>query len=453
MIEDKYLKVTVLVTVVYILVISNIASAQVFTDDDITVYEDVVYAVVDGHELKLDIAIPKYLKSPAPAIMDIPGGAWRRIRKGPEDAKFYAEFGYIGVSILHRTSDIAIFPAAVHDCKTVIRWLRANAKKYNINPDKIGVTGMSSGGHLATLLGTSGGDTYLEGNGGYAEFSSSVQAVVDHFGPTDFLAMEEEGSMSHVGPDSAESLFLGKPIEEIPEIVELANPITYLDSSDPPILIGHGIDDGMVPISQSELLFEALNKINHLTDFIRVKNADHMYRKAEWDKEISPSINEIIEVTMAWFSKYLGDPEIDFATLEAAKEKRKGIIKKTDSVPLFYRVEFSLPGMATGSYCKGEYTIRFKGKILAGGKISIDDFSKKENLVFSEDVVITAEEMLGNEILFNFIGQIYDAKLDEKFEPMFMQGTILDDTVSGVGFTIQIKADGAFSISKKVYKK
>jgi len=127
--------------------------SQNLTKDDITLYKDIVYTVVDGHELKLDIAVPKYLESPAPAIVDIPGGAWRRINKSADDALYYAKFGFIGVSITHRTSDIAIFPAIVHDCKTAIRWLRAHAEEYHINPEKIGVTGFSSGGHLAAFSG------------------------------------------------------------------------------------------------------------------------------------------------------------------------------------------------------------------------------------------------------------------------------------------------------------
>ena len=100
------------------------------------------------------------------------GGAWRQIRKSSDDAIWYATYGFVGVSITHRTSDIAIFPAAIHDCKTAIRFVRANAAKYQIDPEKIGVTGFSSGGHLAALLGTSGGDEYLEGDGPFQEFSS-----------------------------------------------------------------------------------------------------------------------------------------------------------------------------------------------------------------------------------------------------------------------------------------
>jgi len=153
------------------------AYPQILTKEDITVYRDIVYTIADGHELKLDIAVPKYLKAPVPAVVDIPGGSWRVVEKSVEDALFYAKHGFIGVSITHRTSDIAIFPAAVHDCKTAIRWLRAHAREYNIDPDNIGVTGFSSGGHLAALVGTSVGDTFLEGKGDYLDYSSSVQEI------------------------------------------------------------------------------------------------------------------------------------------------------------------------------------------------------------------------------------------------------------------------------------
>jgi acetyl esterase/lipase len=93
------------------------SDTQILSKEDIVVYEDIVYAVADGHELKLNIVVPKYLKAPVPAIVVIPGGSWREVNKSPEDALFYAKYGFIGVSITHRTSDIAVFPAAVHDWK------------------------------------------------------------------------------------------------------------------------------------------------------------------------------------------------------------------------------------------------------------------------------------------------------------------------------------------------
>ncbi len=290
------------------------AYSQILSKEDIVVYEDIIYSVADGHDLKLDIAVPKYLKMPAPAIVDIPGGSWRVVEKSAEDALFYAKCGFIGVSITHRTSDIAIFPAAVHDCKAAIRWLRVHAKEYNIDPDKIGVTGFSSGGHLAVLLGTSGGDPFLEGKGGYAGFSSGVQAVVDHFGPTDFLKINDSDltdRMDHFAANSPESLFLGGPLREKAELARQANPIVYIDPEDPPVLIGHGEKDGLVIINQSELLFEALKDAGVPADFIRVKNADHMYRPYKWDVEVNPTINDMNRMTIEWFQKWLGKPEVD----------------------------------------------------------------------------------------------------------------------------------------------
>jgi acetyl esterase/lipase len=170
--------VTRLFLALAVVLVSAEAYPQSLAEEDITLHRDVVFATVDGHELKLDIAVPKYLKAPAPAIVDIPGGAWRTIRKSAEDALFYAQYGFVGVSITHRTSDVAVFPAAVHDCKTAIRWLRAHAKEYDIDPARIGVTGFSSGGHLAALLGTSGGDPYLEGRGGYKRRPTSPASPI-----------------------------------------------------------------------------------------------------------------------------------------------------------------------------------------------------------------------------------------------------------------------------------
>jgi len=318
---------------------------QILSKEDITVHKDIIYAVADGHELKLDIALPKYLKAPAPAIVDIPGGAWRVVNKSAEDALFYAKYGFIGVSITHRTSDIAVFPAAVHDCKTVIRWLRAHAKEYNIDPDRIGVTGFSSGGHLAVLLGTSGGDSYLEGDGDYQDYSSSVQAVVDHFGPTDFLKMNDSNladRIDHFVDDSPESLFLGGPLREKTGLARLANPIIYVDSEDPPVFIGHGEKDGMVIIDQSELLFEALKKAGVPTDFVRVKNADHMYRPYKWDAKVSPTIDEMNRLTIEWFQKWLGEPELDTDRIPSGKVSP--IMESFKDIHLYYRLRVDLPG-------------------------------------------------------------------------------------------------------------
>lgn len=430
------------------------AYSQSLRKEDITVYKDIVYTVADGHKLKLDIAVPKYLKAPAPAIVDIPGGAWRVINKSVEDALFYAGYGFIGVSITHRTSDIAVFPAAVHDCKTAIRWLRAHAKEYSINPDKIGVTGFSSGGHLAALLGTSGGDPFLEGKGDYPDYSSRVQAVVDHFGPTDFLKMNDTelaDRIDHFAEDSPESLFLGGRLREKVELARLANPIMYVDPEDPPVLIGHGEKDGMVIINQSELLYAALKKAGVPSKFVRVKNADHMYRPYKWDAEVSPTIDEMNRLTIEWFQKWLGTPELDMDSISSRKLKPG--FQSVKEIHLYYRLIVELPGKTGESYCRGRFMVRGGGEVLARGEIYMNDLSSEEKRTFQEKIVITGSELSGEEIMWNFQGEIFDSKLDKKFEIMFMQGEKYEPSLEGIGYHIRIKEDKTLDIEKRVYKK
>jgi acetyl esterase/lipase len=430
------------------------SGSQTLSKEEICLLKDIVYSVVDGHELKLDIAVPKYLKAPAPTIVDIPGGSWRVVEKSAEDALFYARYGFIGVSITHRTSDIAVFPAAVHDCKTAIRWLRAHAKEYNIDPDKIGVTGFSSGGYLAVLLGTSGGDSFLEGRGEYQEYSSRVQAVVDHFGPTDFLKMNDSDlpdRMDHFAENSPESLFLGGPLHEKAELARLANPITYIDSDDPPFLIGHGEKDGLVIIQQSELLYEALKNAGVPTDFIRVKNADHMYRPYKWDAEISPTIGEMNRLTIEWFRKWLGEPEVD---MDRIPDRKPGPgIGSSKKIHLFYRLKLELPGKTEQSYCRGRFHVRGKGEILAQGKIQMYGLSTAEERLFQQEIVITGVDLDGEQIMWNFQGEIFDSQFDKTFEIMYMQGETYDSSIGGIGYHICINEDKTTSIEKLVYRK
>lgn len=427
---------------------------QILSREDIVVHEDIVYSVADGHELKLDIAVPRYLKAPAPAVVAIQGGSWRVVEKSAEDALFYARHGFIGVSIIHRTSDIAVFPAAVHDCKTAIRWLRAHAEEYNIDPDKIGVTGFSSGGHLATLLGTSGGDSFLEGKGDYLDFSSSVQAVVNHFGPTDFLKMNDSelaDRIDHFAENSPESLFLGGPLREKADLARLANPINYVDPEDPPVFIGHGEKDGLVIINQSELLHAALKKAGVPTDFVRVKNADHMYRPYRWDAEISPTVDDMNRLTVEWFRKWLGTPEVD--TNRIPDKKLSPIFKFSKEIHLYYKLTVELPGTTDKSFCRGRFTVLVGGEILAQGKIEMIGLSTPEKRIFKQDLEITGLDPSDEKIMWNFQGEIFDSELNEKFEIMYMQGEKYDSSLEGIGYHFRIKKDKTADIEKKVYRK
>jgi acetyl esterase/lipase len=243
-----------------------------FLPRGVTLLPDLAYVPNGQERQKLDLYLPeKKAESPLPVIVWIHGGAWREGDKWPCLADRFPTRGYAVASINYRLSQDAPFPAAIEDCKAAIRWLRAHAKDYNLDPERIGVWGASAGGHLAALLGTSGDVKELEGTGGHLDQSSRVQAVVDWYGPTDFLQMGGR----HDGPNSPESQLVGGPVQERKEAVARANPLTYLGKDAPPFLIMHGDADDTVPLGQSELLAAALKKVGARVIFKKIKGAAH----------------------------------------------------------------------------------------------------------------------------------------------------------------------------------
>jgi acetyl esterase/lipase len=236
---------------------------------------DLEYARAGEKRLLLDLYLPEPAAAPLPVVVWVHGGAWRGGSKDQTPALPLLRHGYAVASISYRLSQEARFPAQIHDCKAAIRWLRAHAREYRLDPDRFGVWGSSAGGHLVALLGTSGGVKV----GGNAGVSSRVQAVCDWFGPTDFLQMQGHapaGSpLNHDAPDSPESLLIGGPIQENRAKVARANPITYVTRDDPPFLIMHGDRDNLVPLHQSELLHQALQKARVPVTLVRLEGAGH----------------------------------------------------------------------------------------------------------------------------------------------------------------------------------
>jgi acetyl esterase/lipase len=243
------------------------------------VYPDISY-VTGGHELqKLDLYLPEQGEN-LPLILWIHGGAWRSGGKEQLQASQLFDFlaeGYAVASVDYRLSQHAIFPAQIQDCKAAVRWLRAHAERYGLDPDRFGAWGPSAGGHLVALLGTAGDVGEFE-TGENLNYSSRVQAVADFFGPTDFLQMDAhrlpEG-LVHGLPDSPEARLVGGLIEANRDKVAQANPITYVSEDDPPFLIVHGDSDPLVPHHQSELLADALRKADVPVVFYTVKGGRH----------------------------------------------------------------------------------------------------------------------------------------------------------------------------------
>lgn len=247
----------------------------------VTATYDVTYAKVDGIELQLDIYEPQdQADHRLPLVVWVHGGAWRAGDKRNCPAIFLTGQGYVVASINYRLTSQAIFPAQIYDCKAAIRWLRAHADEYSIHPERVGVWGASAGGHLVALLGTSGDVADLsDPELGHADQSSRVQAVCDFFGPTDFLQMDAHApagaKLVHDAPNSPEAALIGGPIQDHPDQVARANPITYVTEDDPPFLIMHGDQDPLVPMHQSQLLAEALVRAGVDVQFRRMRGLGH----------------------------------------------------------------------------------------------------------------------------------------------------------------------------------
>ncbi len=241
------------------------AVAAPATAGRVIVEERVTYGNGDGQELKLDIARPDGT-GPFPAIVFIHGGGWYLGDRGNyrgliEEA---AERGYVGATISYRlmkfdaeqkdtTTAAPRFPAQVHDVKAAVRWLRANAKKYHLDPNRIGATGRSAGGHLSLMLGLTDDRAKLEGESGNPGYSSRVQAVVNVFGPTEMISAQRESTLAWLF-----RLFLGGIPEEAAETYSAASPVTYATSDDPPVLTLQGDLDPIVPVGQARILDQAL---------------------------------------------------------------------------------------------------------------------------------------------------------------------------------------------------
>lgn len=255
--------------------VSATATAQPFgrgldTSNIARKWLDVPYADQSPAQ-KLDIYLPEEGEGPFPVIVAIHGGAFKfGDKRGPEMGAMLTglERGYAVVSVNYRLSGEAVWPALIHDVKAAIRWIKANAAKHRLDPNRLAVWGGSAGGHLAALVGTSAEVDELEDKSmGNPEQSSRVQAVVDWFGPIDFLTMDEQyrksgiNGMKHSTPNSPESELFGKPITEATELVKAASPQTYITADDPPFLIQHGTVDPLIPVQQSAEFAAALQKV------------------------------------------------------------------------------------------------------------------------------------------------------------------------------------------------
>ncbi|MBI4522111.1 MAG: alpha/beta hydrolase fold domain-containing protein [Gemmatimonadetes bacterium] len=238
-------------------------------------YKDLVYATVDGKDLGLDLYMPAGVQSP-PLLVWVHGGAWRAGTKAQVPMEF-VQNGIATASLDFRQSTEARLPANVHDIKAAIRFLRAKASEYGYRTDRIAISGASSGGHLAALVGVTNGHKELEGTvGTHLNQSSAVQAIVVYFGAsnlTTILAQSTPFGLNVRKP--ALDLLLGGQPEQVKELAELASPVFHVDRTDPPLLLLHGDRDPQMPINQAHELHGAYKKLGLDVAFDVVHGAAH----------------------------------------------------------------------------------------------------------------------------------------------------------------------------------
>ncbi len=255
--------------------------------DGVTIKPDLVYATADGASLKLDLYLPSATRGPMPLVIWVHGGGWMNGDKLMAAAvplmPLLLKDGIAVASINYRFSREALFPAQLYDCKAAVRWLRANASTYGIDPNKIAAAGDSAGGHLVALLGTTIDRPELEGDEGNPGVSSRVTAVCDFFGPTDFADWNKgnPNPAAFENPDDPIAKLIGGTIADHLHQARAASPITYVSAKACPFYILHGNTDTVVPLAQSEMLYQALQKVGVPSSLYVVHGEGHEFKSPE----------------------------------------------------------------------------------------------------------------------------------------------------------------------------
>jgi acetyl esterase/lipase len=283
----------------------ELTAAEPSKPDDITVIHNIAYREGPSRQWKLDLAMPKAAgAAPRPGIVVIHGGGWLEGDKSsfasrehgvPGNIVDFAALGFVAVTINYRLSAEAPFPAALEDCKCAVRWLRAHAREYHLDPDHIGAFGNSAGGHLAMLLGTIGKDSGLEGDGPDQDQSSLVQAVVSDSGPIDLVEQYRSGVLREVC-----SRFMGGPPEGArADAYKRASPSDRITSQTPPLLLIYGVDDAQVPVETADRFVLALARAG-LKDvsYHRLARVDHCPYSLVRVAAMRPVVNEFFIRTL-----------------------------------------------------------------------------------------------------------------------------------------------------------
>jgi acetyl esterase/lipase len=272
------------------------SAAKLVVPENVIFEPNVEFSNPDGQHLQLDLARPKTDATSRPAIVCIHGGGFRAgTRQGYDSLCLrLAQQGYVAVTTSYRLAPRFQFPAAIYDVKAAVRWLRANARQYGIDPERIGVMGGSAGGHLAQFLGVTGDVKQFEGTTGNPEQSSRVSCVVNFYGPSDFTKSYGKSV------DAAEvlPLWLGGNLEQAHQKHIIASPLYWVTPNAAPTLCIHGTDDKYVNHEQAVWLIDKLKAAGVEAELLTLEGAGHGFKGAD---------NERAEKAMfAFFAKQLG---------------------------------------------------------------------------------------------------------------------------------------------------
>ena len=272
--------------------------AQETVPEGVVFEKNIEYSNSDDQHLQLNMARPKEGAGPFPAVICIHGGGFRAgTREGFNGLCLQlAERGYVAVTVSYRLAPKYQFPAAVYDVKAAVRWMRANAEKYQIDPDRIGTTGGSAGGHLAQFLGVTSGVKKFEGDGGNAEYSSSVKCVVNFYGPSDFTKSYD----ASVDAKDVLPLFLGGNLEQERRRHIESSPLYWVTPEAAPTLFVHGTKDAYVAHEQAEWIVERMKAADVEATLMTIEDGDHGFRTS------SPEVKEKIEkARFEFFDRHL----------------------------------------------------------------------------------------------------------------------------------------------------
>jgi acetyl esterase/lipase len=271
---------------------------------------DVPYVPDGDAAQRLDIYYPEQQpEGGLPLIVHIHGGGWMGGSKYPCDARRMTAEGYVVASVEYRFSQKAKFPAQIQDCQAAIRWLRANADRYHIDPEKVGVVGGSAGGHLAALVGVTGNKKIFPAIGGNEGMSDAVRCVCDIFGPKNFASVMEQAEndknvrnvFKFNTPSDPYSELIGAKLSD-KEKTAAVSPVTYVDKDSPPTLILHGTHDALVPFAQSEEFEAAMKKSGAAVWLQRFPGAGH--GGGSFGK------SSVVLLMKNFFDKYLKDADV-----------------------------------------------------------------------------------------------------------------------------------------------